>query len=310
MRRLFLGLAGALLVACGARAEDATHAITNPDWTRKPDTDDLQRFWPGGSLGLSGKARIRCIVTSRGTLDACKIVSEEPAGGGFGAAALLMAPLFAMKPMTVDGRPLGGAEVFIPINFNGGGTPFSGDQVRVANNLPWAIVPTAEDLATAFPAEAVGRAAAGRVVLRCRLTDLGGLKLCQIASEEPRGHGFAKAARDLAQMFRVADELRGSKELHGVYVDVPFDFHDPHLPSPPMEVNDPEWLQGVDPATAGSLFPALAAKAGLKTGRAIVGCVVAHDGSLTGCAVSSEEPAGMGFGASALVIAGMMKMNA
>jgi TonB family protein len=302
-------MAMALLTASGARADEAAPAVSSPHWLKLPSVDDLGRFWPAGAHGMSGRALISCIVTSRGTLDRCELVSEEPAGQGFGASALLLAPLFAMAPKTVDGVPVGGATVHIPVNFKADG-PMFGDSARIANNLPWSAVPTAGEVAAAFPEKAVGKTASGHVLLRCRVTDDGGLKLCQIASEEPRGDGFAQAARDLARTFRVAPELRGSKALRDVFVDVPFDFHDPHQATPPVEVNDPEWLQGVDPAMVARLFPDAAAKAGLKTGRAILGCVVAHDGGLTQCAVSSEEPAGLGFGGAALSVAGVMRMNA
>jgi TonB family protein len=57
------------------------------------------------------------------------------------------------------------------------------------------------------------------------------------------------------------------------------------------------------------VFPAEAAKAGLKQGRAIVSCAVKHDGSLEDCGVVSEEPAGMGFGEAALKIAAVTAMN-
>jgi len=44
-------------------------------------------------------------------------VNEHPAGLGFGKAALSMAPLFHMRPMMVDGVPVGGAQITIPVNF-------------------------------------------------------------------------------------------------------------------------------------------------------------------------------------------------
>ena len=141
------------------------------------------------------------------------------------------------------------------------------------------------------------------------MAENGGLRSCQTATEEPHGDGFAKAARGLAQSFKVLDELKGSKQLRDIYVDVPFDFRDPRKPSPPMEVNDPEWLVGADSVMAGKLFPDAAVQAGLKTGRAFVSCDAAHDGSLTHCVVASEDQPGLGFGASALAIAGVMKMN-
>jgi len=309
MRGLCATLLATLLFVVCARAEDSTHVTTNPRWLKVPNADDLARFWPAAAGGMGGSARISCIVTSRGTLDKCVVVSEEPAGHGFGASALLMAPLFLMQAKTDDGVPTGGAKIFIPIRFQAPAGMLLGEHMRVANNLPWRVAPTAAELAASFPAQAAGHSTFGRVVLRCRVAGNGGLKGCTTATEEPRGEGFARAALVLAHTFVVADDLRQSPELRDISVDVPFDFRDPRQPSPPIEVNDPEWLQMASQAMAGRLFPEAAAKAGLTTGRAFVACEVAHDGGLIHCAVRTEDPAGLGFGASALAIAGVMKMN-
>jgi TonB family protein len=57
------------------------------------------------------------------------------------------------------------------------------------------------------------------------------------------------------------------------------------------------------------LFPPDALRAGVRDGSAMVGCEVADDGSLANCSVVSEAPVGMGFGAAALQIVAVMKMN-
>jgi TonB family protein len=90
---------------------------------------------------------------------------------------------------------------------------------------------------------------------------------------------------------------------------VPFDFQDPTRPASPIEVYAPVWLRTMAPGDAAKLFPAAAAKAGLKQGRAMLACTVAHDGALTNCGVISEEPANLGFGDAALKIAAVTAMN-
>jgi len=93
--------------------------ITSPDWLRRPSAEDIARYYPERAqrMEIEGRATISCTVNARGTLDGCSVASEEPAEGGFGDAALRMARLFKMRPMTKDGAPVEGGTVRIPIRF-------------------------------------------------------------------------------------------------------------------------------------------------------------------------------------------------
>jgi TonB family protein len=93
--------------------------ITQPDWARRPTYAESAEYYPKAAQdqGLEGRARIACAVTGDGSLQRCTVVEETPPGAGFGQASLSMAPLFRMRPLTVDGRSVEGGNVIIPIRF-------------------------------------------------------------------------------------------------------------------------------------------------------------------------------------------------
>jgi hypothetical protein len=284
--------------------------ITNPDWMKKPDGYDLAAYIPANAGGREGRVVVTCVVTGRGLVDKCRVGSETPPGMGFGAAGLAMTPLFLMKPMTVDGEPVGGAQVSIPVHFLSGAPRSAAETVRVVRLAPWIATPTAGDVAAAFPKAALGRAATGHVVLRCAFKHDGALQACDTLSEEPKGRGFDQAARGLVKDFKVVNDAKDQRAFNNLRVDVPFDFRDPSQPSPRLEVIDPFWVQRPSAEGAAELFPVAAAKAGYKQGKATVECDVTHQGELSACAVVQEDPAGLGFSDSALKVASIMKMVA
>jgi protein TonB len=106
-------------VAPPAPKVEHTAVIANPDWVRLPNGDDLVSCYPPSALdrGTEGHSEMECTVTSKGTLTDCHVVSETPAGAGFGNAELRCASKFRMRPQTVDGRPTEGGKVRIPLKW-------------------------------------------------------------------------------------------------------------------------------------------------------------------------------------------------
>lgn len=97
----------------GAPAEQSPRQ----DYVRPAGKDS---YYPPAArrAGKTGHVILACSVTGGGRLTECVVAEESPPGWGFGEAALRMAPLFKMRPITKSGRSVAGAHIRIPINFN------------------------------------------------------------------------------------------------------------------------------------------------------------------------------------------------
>jgi TonB family protein len=93
--------------------------VTDPDWIETPNGNEFAAYYPpvAAMLGLGGRVVVHCQVSTSGTLDDCTIANEAPVGLGFGEATLKISQYFRMKPMSVDGAPVAGGAINIPIRF-------------------------------------------------------------------------------------------------------------------------------------------------------------------------------------------------
>lgn len=92
-------------------AAPQARTITNPSWTRHP----MPLSYPAAALErnlTSGRAELSCAVEADGRVSACTIVSEDPVGAGFGAAALEAAAEARLSPRSVEGVAVGGTVRF------------------------------------------------------------------------------------------------------------------------------------------------------------------------------------------------------
>jgi len=298
----------AVAVAVLAGGIAAAETIVNPDWLRRPDGDTIAEYYPDAATDrtVSGRATVVCIVGVDTMLTDCKLVSERPAGLGFGDAALRMAEReFRIKPQTRDGRPVEGGSVRIPMVFILG----SGSSRYVIVDPVWAQAPTFEDLIAAWP-EKAGDLPSGTTALRCRLNSDGALRDCVVVGGIPKNGPFGKAALTLVDRFKMKVTPQEGVKYANSDVIVSFQFLNPATPAgQARKVVKPEWISRIDSKKIVALYPKAAADKGVTSGVGVADCLVAADGRLTDCKVAREDPADLGFGPSAVAVAGITQMN-
>lgn len=315
-------------VATAALAQDRP-----PDWLKKPTINDLLAVWPTAALQhhVKGGATIACTITLQGVLRDCRVVAENPPGMGFGHAALTLAPQFLMRPPTHNGAPFEG-KVQIPIQWAqvpgevaheimdkpeprlgsklADTSPEALNANRIISDIPWVQAPTVAEVRAAYPQKAQAEKRDGRAVLDCRLDRRGGLTGCNTIVEEPRGFGFARAARDLAGKFLGPTADGSGQTLAGAHTQVAFTFAASSLTAAAPVIGKPQWTGLPDVSEFNAAFPAPAATAGVLKARVVLNCAVATGGALTDCLVESEDPKGLGFGAAAASLSGRFRLSA
>ncbi len=108
------------IAAAVAAMATAGGAHANSLWAQHPQAGDIEREYPKAARKARepGVVKLTCKATAEYRLDACVVASEEPAGLGFGEAALKLTPKFKLRKV-VDGKPIAtGTIVTVPIRFD------------------------------------------------------------------------------------------------------------------------------------------------------------------------------------------------
>ena len=104
-------LASALLASAAAQDSSAPAAAPPAPSCGSPIYDPKHDC----RVMATGSAKLQCLVMADGSLQSCKVVSEDPPGKGFAEAALQTAEHQKVKPD--PNRPAAGLLATIPFNF-------------------------------------------------------------------------------------------------------------------------------------------------------------------------------------------------
>jgi hypothetical protein len=314
----FLILTATLALAASAVAQEAPQAapepvVTRPTWLERPDPEVIWRHYPEAASNqlVVGRVVLDCVVPLD-PVPECRVVDETPTGWGFGDAAVAISRTFRLVPGTVDGAPVAGARMQIPVRFMLEADDVWAERLRAEmpaeyrdmikdTPLPdapmWDEAPNYDAVRAATPAQA--GSTRGRAVLSCRVRDDRRLR-CERMSETPEGLGLGDAALRLAPHFRVAE--------------ADADFISSHRREPfPLAIlfnetrdNTPTniWYNGVGPLempliTAPAYAYPPTALAQRISGDVVILCTL-HEAGAPACEVESETPSDRGFAAVAM----------
>lgn len=288
---LAAGLSLAFVQGAWADDEDdpASAGAWKPRFVVHVPADKMKAAFPKGAP-VTGSAALDCVAAEGGRLVGCKVAKEEPAGQGFGQAALSVVGFERIKPTDETGAAVAGRPVRTSFEFLAPGDA----------NPNWLRKPTGRDIANVFPKKAIEDGVAGKATIGCQVTTEGFLQNCKVLSESPKDYNFGAAGLQLTPQLRMTPKIRGGRAVPGGSVSIPINWEAPNrsaMMNSTTIVLDPPWTRVPTHAEVNAAWPKEAA--GLASGQAALRCGLDRTGRLRSCEVISESPRGKGFGKAA-----------
>jgi len=194
-------------------------------------------FYPAAAkaAGVEGEAKLRCERDEHVALRNCQLLSESPAGQGFGAAALALAAQSPDNPKVDIPDAAGRPPIEVAVRFQLRPQPqIAPDLTQMGHMItePQLVAgPTRAQIQAAYPARALSDGVDGVAVIDCIASAKGALSGCKIAGERPAGYGFGAAALDLAPDYQLKPRLLDGDPISAeVRFPVPFQAQDPAAP--------------------------------------------------------------------------------
>jgi TonB family protein len=202
----------------------------------QPSSAALAYYPPAAkAAGVEGEARLRCERDAHVALRNCQLVSETPAGQGFGAAALALAAQSPDNPKVDIADAAARPPIELTVRFQLHPQPQVVPDLTQMGHVvvqPQIVTrPTRAQIQAAYPARAFSDGVDGAVVIDCLADAKGALSSCQVYGERPTGYGFGAAALDLATDYQLKPRLiDGEPTSAEVQIPVQFQAQDPTAP--------------------------------------------------------------------------------
>jgi TonB family protein len=300
----------------GACYGQTPHVVVNPDWEHRPTAEEAAKVWPAAATqkGIrEGKATLKCTVAATGLLEGCRVEGEDPPGAGFGEAALSLSTVMRMKPRTVDGQPVGGAAVTVPVQFSNPAPILK--EPKFDTPPDWLRKPTLDQMMAALvPAKAAAAGQSGKARIKCWVRTNGLLRDCEILDETPKGFGFGGAALSLAPFFLMKPALNRGQPVESE-VTIPVNFPDVERPGPGQfattirVLRAPVWSAAPAPEAVNAAIAAKVRQTD-SAGQVALQCDVNRKtGKLSSCTVMNASIGSAGFEGAARMLVSRFQVS-